>query len=266
MMRHCCILFFIVLITMPLIVTGQGRLVKPNIELLDSLVVEEEWWVGGRIYGLLQAQFGQLTVQYVGGTAPGSTQLSTPLTNGDGYGGGIQTVIEYRAPDRPWAFVGGIGAEYHYATATSSQFVNQGIYAYRARFEALSSVFYLSPSFEARLRLGRIGTFAMAGFQVDVPLSGNQASLWQHEELDGTTTGEPGFPTTSIRFGTTIQYATRVGLTLGVGHDFMVGLYGYRSQIVTPYVTVVVGTPVTSTPTSWNGATVKLGIMWRTAM
>jgi hypothetical protein len=245
---------------------GQGRLVKPNLGLLDSLAVEEEWWLGGRMYGLLQSQFGQLTVQYVGGTAPGATRLSTPLTNGDGYGGGLQVVVEYRAPDRPWAFVAGLGAEYHYATATSEKFVSQGIYAYRARFEAVSSAFYLSPTFEVRHRIGSIGTFAMAGVQVDVPVSDNRAALWQHEELDGTPTGEPGYPTTSIRYGTTINYATRVGLTLGIGHDFMVGLYGYRSQLITPFASVVIGTPVTTTPTSWNGATFKLGVMWRTAL
>jgi hypothetical protein len=106
----------------------------------------------------------------------------------------------------------------------------------------------------------------MAGVQVDVPVSDNRAALWQLEELDGTPTGEPGYPTTSIRYGTTINYATRVGLTLGIGHDFMVGLYGYRSQLITPFASVVIGTPVTTTPTSWNGATFKLGVMWRTAL
>lgn len=255
-----------VLVACSIGVSAQIRSTKPAFGQLDSLIVSEEWWLGGRLYGTLNQQFGTLTVQYVGGTAPGSTQLSTPLNNGDGYGGGMQAALEYRAPDRPWSFVFAIGAEYQYATSESPAFVNQGVFAYRARFEAVSSQWYLTPAFEARLRLNRIGTYLSGGFQVDLPLAGNASTLWQHEELDGATAGEPGFPNTSIKYGTTINYSTRVNGTIGIGHDFMVGLYGYNQQLITPYFAVHVGTPITSNPTSWNGASFRIGMMWRRAL
>lgn len=230
----------------------------------DSLFVNETWWLGGRVYGTVMQQFGRLTMSYAGSTAPGATGLKATMDGGSGYGAGFQAVVEYRAPDRPWTFVGGIGGEYRYATAESSTLVSEGIYAFNARYEGVSSVLYIAPAFEARLRLSKVGAYAMIGMQVDIPVLGEESSLWQHEEANTPRpNGEPGFPNTSIKFRLSIDYSTRIGLQLGVGHDFMVGLFGYRKQLITPFASIYVGTPITSNPTSWNNAMLRIGIMWR---
>jgi hypothetical protein len=251
------------LVAGPLAVQAQ-QTKKPDMVVVDSLFVNEVWWLGGRIYGTVMQQFGRLTMSYAGSTAPGATGLKAAMDGGSGYGGGFQAVVEYRAPDRPWTFVGGIGGEYRYATAESSTLVSEGIYAFNARYEGVSSVLYIVPAFEARLRLSKVGAYAMVGVQVDVPVLGEESALWQHEEANTPRpNGEPGFPNTSIKFRSSIEYSTRVGLQLGVGHDFMVGLFGYRKQLITPFASIYVGTPVTSVPTSWNSAMLRVGIMWR---
>lgn len=234
---------------------------------LDSLRLREEWWIGGRVSGMLMTNFGTLTVGYAGGTAPGSKPLQTATSGGSGYGIGAQAVLEYRPHGSLLGAALGIGIDYRHATAESREFVSQGIFAYHARFEAVSDVAYATVSTEARFRIGATGAFILAGLQVDVPVTGDGATLWQHEESTGTAPGEtPGAPNTSIKFATTIDYATRLGLNVGVGHDFMVGLFGYRSQLVTPFAILQAATPVTSVPTSWNGMILRMGIMWRSGL
>lgn len=230
----------------------------------DSLRLKEEWWVGASVSAHYAMGFGTLTVQYVGGTAPDAPSLSTQTQGGFGYGIAFAPSIEYRAYNSPLGLMLNFGVDYRYATSSSTTPVSNGIYAYNATFESNSSILYGTLALFAKYSIGSRGFFVLGGPFLDLPLS-SDSYIWQHETLpEGSEVGEePGFPNTSIKFATTPDMRPRVGFQIGFGTDIMTGLFGYTSQLISPYFLVQGATPVVSDPTAWNSLMFRGGIIWR---
>lgn len=253
------------LCTLTMASRGQGLPYTGDYLGPDSLVVHEWLWLGFRAQVMTTVHFGDLTVEYATGTAPGAEPLAMTTTGGIGYGGGAQAVIEVRpSPTTPIAFLLGGGLDYRYATARASEVVTADIYAYNAIFEAVSKQLYATFTLEGRYNITINGWHLFAGVDAELPISGNRASMWQHEIPTGEKPGEdPGAPNTSIKYKTEIDYSMRIGGHIGFGKDMMVGLFGYRNQLLTPYVAVFAGSPITTTPTPWNMFNIKAGATWR---
>lgn len=233
----------------------------------DTLRLKEEWWIGASITAHYAMGFGTLTVQYVGGTAPGAPSLSAQTQGGYGYGLAWAPSIEYRSYNSPLGIMLNLGVDYRHATSTSTTPISNGIYAYNATFESNSSILYGTAALFAKYSIGSRGFFMLGGPFIDIPLS-SDSYIWQHEILpDGVEVGEePGFPNTSIKFATQPDMRPRVGFQIGFGTDFLTGLFGYTSQLVTPYVLVQAATPVVSDPTAWNSLMFRGGIIWRVGL
>lgn len=230
----------------------------------DSLVLKEWLWVGFRLQVMTTMHFGDLTLDYATGTAPGSEPLSMRTTGGFGIGGGSMGIVEVRVPNTDLAFVVGGGLDYRYATSRASEIITADIYAYNAIFEAVSKQLYGVFTIEGRYNITMNGWHVFAGIDAEVPISGNRASMWQHEISKGEKPGEePGAPQTSIKYRTEIDYLMRFGGHIGFGKDLMVGLFGYKNQLLTPYLLLSAGSPIASNPTPWNTLTIKAGATWR---
>jgi hypothetical protein len=119
----------------------------------------------------------------------------------------------------------------------------------------------------ATWHIGRSGFMLMGGPIIDVPVS-TDASVWQNEMLaDSMSVGEePGFPETSINYRTIVQRSVRVGLQAGAAINIMAGLFGYTAQIVTPYLVGQLATPMVTSPTMWNAASIRIGVLWRVGL
>lgn len=230
----------------------------------DSLLLKEEWWLGASISGHYAMGFGTLTVQFIGGTAPGAPTASAQTQGGYGYGIAFAPSIEYRAYRSPLGLMFNVGVDYRYATSTSTTPLSDGIYAYNATFESNSAILYATAALLAKYSLGSRGFFVLGGPFLDLPVS-SSSYVWQHETLpDGVDVGEePGFPNTSIKFTTTPDMRPRIGFQIGIGTDIMTGLFGYTSQLLSPFVMIQGATPVVSEPTAWNSLMVRGGVIWR---
>lgn len=262
MRRPLSILAFMILMSM----TSRGQGMPYTGEFLgpDSLIVNEWLWLGFRAQVMTTVHFGDLTIEYATGTAPGAEPLAMTTTGGIGYGGGAQGVIEIRPIKAPYAFVLGGGLDYRYATSRASEVVTADIYAYNAIFEAVSKQLYATFTLEGRYNVSISGWHVFAGIDAELPISGDRASMWQHEISTGDKPGEdPGAPATSVKYKTEIDYQMRFGGHFGFGKDMMVGLFGYKNQLLTPYLAVFAGSPITSTPTPWNMLNIKAGATWR---
>ncbi|HLP28707.1 MAG TPA: hypothetical protein VK147_08705 [Candidatus Didemnitutus sp.] len=233
----------------------------------DTLRLKEEWWIGASVSAHYAMGFGTLTVQYVGGTAPDAPTLSAQTQGGFGYGVAIAPSIEYRSYNSPLGLMLNLGVDYRYATSTSTTPVSNGIYAYNATFESNSSILYGTVTLLAKYSLGSRGFFVIGGPFLDLPLSSN-SYIWQHELLppDEVVGEEPGFPNTSIKFATTPDMRPRVGFQIGFGTDIMTGLFGYTSQLVSPFILIQGATPVVSDPTAWNSLMFRGGVIWRVGL
>lgn len=230
----------------------------------DSLVLHHEWWLGLNTSAGYGMNFGTLTVPYVGGTSPGSEPIRAATQGGYGYGVGSGLALEYRPYQSPLGFILTAGAEWRWMQSESTQPVRNDIYAYNATFETQSRVIYAVVMLATKVQIFRNGTFLMAGINLDYPMKSLETTMWQHEIPDGKPTNdEPGAPQTSIKFATQIDFRPRLGLHVGIGHDILAGLFGYRSQLITPYVVLQGATPTVSDPTSWTGVNVRLGAIWR---
>lgn len=230
----------------------------------DSLVLRQEWWVGANISGFFQQNFGALTVQYVGSEAPGTTRLYANTQGGYGYGAGAGPIVEFRPFRSRLAYGLMLAGEYRTVRSESSTPIANDVYAFNAIFETHATAWYATVAPFVRYQLTAAGAYILGGITVDVPLMVTDAYVWQHELPTGEMPGtEPGGATTSIKFKTEVDMRVRFGMQLGLGHDFMIGLFGYKNQLISPYFVLQGGTPIVSSPTALNGLSARVGVLWR---
>jgi len=246
---------------------SQGFSTSSGDEVLDSsdsLVLREEWWVGGNISAFYQQNFGTLTVQYVGSDAPGSVRLNANTQGGYGYGAGMGPIVEYRPFRSPLAFGLMLAGEVRTIQSTSNTPVSNDIYAFNAIFETHLTAWYATVAPFVRYQVSPAGAYIFGGITVDVPVVIADVYVWQHELPVETPTGsEPGRALTSIKFKTEADMRVRFGMQLGVGHDIMVGLFGYKNQLISPYFVLQGGTPIVASPTALNGFIARVGFIWK---
>ncbi len=231
----------------------------------DSLALRQEWWIGVNASGFYQQNFGALSVQYVGSEAPGSVRLHANTEGGSGYGAGIGPIAEFRPIRSRLAFGLLLAGEWRTFRSESTTPISNDIYAYNATFETHATAWYATISPFVRYQLNASGAYMLCGITVDVPLKVTDTYVWQHEvphigETPGTASGRA---LTSIKFQTELDMRVRFGMQLGFGHDFMVGLFGYKNQLISPYVVIQGGTPIVSSPTALNGLIARVGVLWK---
>lgn len=267
---HIVRVLLVIIVAIAASVTSMAQLVNTgNIDEVqippDTFHVEHEYWIGGYASALLMMNFGDLTVSYRGSMVPGASPESVKTTGGFGYGAALGAVFSYLPRRELYGLSFMAGLDYRWTKSESAVPEHDGINTFNATFETNAKILYLSASLNGLYRVGSRGAYLTIGATVDMPMSGNEIILWQHEQSTGTAPGEtPGAPNTSIKYRTTTDFRPRVGLQIGAGHDFLAGLFGYRRQLVTPYVSIQAATPMVSTPTAWNSIAVRLGLMWRT--
>lgn len=271
-MKH----FACTMLVLGAIVTGsavsQAQVFQTGVddELLmprDTLIRKSEWWLGFNTSAYYAMNFGKLTVDITGGTAPNSPPFTVTPQGGWGFGAGIGPSVEYRPLFSQIGFVLNTGIEWRYAQATTNVPIANDIYAYNAVFEAQSKVVYFATSLSAKAQLTVEGLFVMGGLTADIPVSTQEEIVWQHEIWNGEPPSNlPGAPQTSIKWNTKVHFSPRVGLQVGIGRDFMTGMFGYRGQLLTPYFVLQGGTPAVFEPTMWNSITARLGVIWRAGL
>lgn len=231
----------------------------------DSLALRHEWWIGVSGSGFYQQNFGALSVQYVGSEAPGSVRLNAITEGGSGYGAGFGPVVEFRPFRSPVAFGLLVMGEWRTFRSESTTPIENYIYAFNAVYETNASAWYATISPYVRYQINAPGAFLLCGITVDVPLKETDTYVWQHEvpktgEGPGTVAGRA---LTSIKFKADLDMRVRFGMQIGFGHDFMVGLFGYKNQLISPYFVLQGGTPIVSSPTALNGISARVGFLWR---
>lgn len=233
----------------------------------DTLMRKSEWWLGVHGSAFYGMNFGTLTVNMIGGTAPDSPQLQVTPEGGYTYGIGFGPTLEYRPIFSELGFLFTMNMDWRWMQAESSVPIAIDGFAYNATFESQNTVLYAASTISAKWQVGVTGAFLMAGITLDYPLATLESFVWQHEHWDGgPPTNLPGAPQTSIKFATEVEWMPRAGVQFGVGHDFMVGMFGYRGQMITPYLVVNAGTPTVFEPTAWNSASVRIGALWRAGL
>ena len=231
---------------------------------LDTLERRSEWWLGIQGSAFYAKNFGTLTVEMVGGTAPDQPAFSVTPQGGYGYGVGGGLALEFRPIHSMLGFLLTSSMDYRWSQSETIVPIKDDIFAYNAVFESQSNVLYLATALSVKAQLGVTGSFAIVGVTYDYPVQTVQSFVWQHEVWEGEEpTNLPGAPQTSIKFNTTVKYEPRFGLQIGVGHDFQAGFFGYKGQLVTPYFVIQGGTPIVSAPTSFNSVFARLGFIWR---
>lgn len=261
----------IIIITLALCqVVGHSQIMQSGqdevLQLLpqDTLERKHEWWLGfgataGYAYG-----FGTLSLDIVGGTSPGRPPITVTPQGGMGYNVSVMSIVEYRPIFSQIGFVYSLGLELQWMKAETQEPISNGIYAQNAVFEAQNTVLYMSNVVGTKVQVGAMGAFGIVGLRFDLPVSVLDSYVWQHEVWEGEAPNDiPGAPQTSIKFNTAPSFSPRLGLQIGFGHDFQAGMFGYRGQLITPYVVLQGATPTVSDPTSWNSVSVRLGVMWR---
>lgn len=229
----------------------------------DSLEVQHVFWIGPTFSGMFSLYFGELTAKYAGGSSPGSTSQIASTKGGFGAAGGGGGVVEFRPFGDVWSVFAMVCADYRYTTSSTASTVSNDIFAINAEFEIITKSWYISVSPSFRYMFGRTGAFAYAGLDFELPVGEQYSGVWQHEYPTGDSVGsEPGAPQTNILFKSSLKYVPRMGIHVGMGHDFLVGLFGYRRQMLTPWFQISASTaPVSGA--GWNGIGLRFGIMWR---
>lgn len=233
----------------------------------DAVEMREEWWLGGTIAGGLHSAFGTLDVITITSPAPEIPPAHARTTGGWGASVMIAPALEYRPYRSSLGMLIATGVEFSRMQSTSTEPVSDVPYAYNATFETNVTSLSWFGSAMATWYIGTSGVMVMGGPTIDVPMS-ITAVVWQHENLaDSMAPGdEPGFPQTSIQYNPGIARNVRVGLQVGCAMNIMAGLFGYTSQLVTPYIIGHVATPLVTTPSPWNAVAVRLGVMWRAGL
>ena len=234
---------------------------------VDTLIRKSEWWLGVNASAFYSMNFGTLTTDIIGGTAPGEGAFQITPEGGFGYGIGAGPSLEYRPIFSSLGFVLTTNIDYRMQWAETTTPMGADIFAYNATFQAYSTVLYSATTISAKMQMGVTGSFVMAGITLDLPLATLDSYVWQTEVWEGEPVSDyPGRPMTQIKFNTNVEFQPRIGLQFGVGHDFMVGMFGYRGQLLTPYITLQGGTPTVWEPTMWNSVSLKIGVLWRAGL
>lgn len=233
----------------------------------EAFEMREEWWLGGALAGGLHSAFGTLDVITITSPVPEIPSAHARTLGGWGASVSLAPTVEYRPYRSSLGMLVSAGIEYSRIQSASTEPVTDIPYAYNAMFETSVTSLSFIGSVMATWYVGTSGVMVMGGPTIDVPLS-TTASTWQHENLaDSLVPGdEPGFPQTSIQYRPAFERDVRVGLQMGCAVNIMAGLFGYTSQLVTPYIVGHVATPLVTTPASWNAIAVRLGVMWRTGL
>ncbi|KAB2894874.1 MAG: hypothetical protein IAE64_04030 [Flavobacteriales bacterium] len=242
--------------------------IDDNLEYpLDTLIRNHEWWLGFGSSAFYAVNFGTLTVDLAGGTSPGSPTYRVTPSGGTGYGMGVGPALEYRPRFSQLGYMLAALVEWRHASAETTVPIAYDNFAYNAVYESHSTVVYAGLGLSVKAQLGVTGMFAMAGLTADVPVAVTSSYLWQHELWNGELPSNlPGAPQTSIKWKTNVNYMPRLGLQVGFGHDFMVGMFGNRNQLLSPYVVLQGATPTVSEPSAWNNISIRLGAVWRTGL
>lgn len=231
---------------------------------IDTLQRKHEWWLGVGGSAFYAMGFGTLTMDIIGGTAPDQPKFTVTPQGGWSFGVAFGPVVEYRPIHSDLGILMSANIDWRWMKAETTEPIANDIFAQNATFEAQSTVLYASIGMSAKAQLGITGSFAMVGVIFDQPIATVDSYVWQHEVWEGEApTDIPGAPQTSIKFNTTPSFQPRIGVQVGFGHDFLAGMFGYRGQLITPYVVLQGATPTVSDPTSWNSVSVRLGVMWR---
>lgn len=230
----------------------------------DSLRLLHEWWVGADLSGYYAMHYGALTINHIGGEAPGSPFQKTETTGGSGYGFSLAASVEYRPFFEKLGLLGNLGIQWTSASTYNDNVRTGEEFANNATYQANNTVIYANLGINARYMLNPYGLFLIGGFSIDIPVSVAESYIWQIETQTTTNNPEvPGTPNTNIRFSTHPNFSTRVGLNIGAGYDFLAGLFGYRRQLLTPYMMLNASTPAVSEPTSWGNISLRAGVIWR---
>ena len=269
MMRYLPILVFCIALASPRLVAQliPGSAAEGLRAPKDVVEMREEWWLGGAMVGGLHSAFGTLDVITVASPVPEIPSAHARTSGGWGASISLSPTIEYRPYRSSLGMLISAGIEYSRIQSTSTMPITDVPYAYNATFETSVTSLALIGSALATWHIGTSGVMIMGGPTIDVPMS-TTASVWQYENLaDSIAPGdEPGFPQTSIQYQPSIERDVRVGLQVGCAINIMAGLFGYTSQLVTPYIVGHVATPLVTTPSSWNAVAVRLGVMWRAGL
>ncbi len=233
----------------------------------EALVMREEWWVGGTLAGGLHSAFGTLDLTYVTSPLPEVPSAHARTDGGWGVSMTLAPNIEYRPYRSSVGAMFALGVEYSRLQSSSTQPITDLPYAYNATFQSTVTTFSVVASAIATWYPGSSGLMLMIGPTIEIPLSA-QASVWQNERLADTMSvgNEPGFPETNIEFRPAISTETRIGFQVGGAFNMMTGLFGYTSQLLTPYVTLHIATPIVRDPTAWGTGSVRLGVIWRAGL
>lgn len=231
---------------------------------LDTLVRKSEWWLGVQGSAFYAMNYGVLSEQVIGGTAPDQPGFVVEPQGGYGYGIGGGLALEFRPIHSDLGFLVTSGVDWRWARAETQIPISNDIYAYNAVFESQSTVLYSASAISVKAQLGVTGMFVLAGFTYDVPITTLDSYVWQNEKWEGEpVSNQPGAPQTSIKFKTQKKFESRLGLQIGFGHDIQAGLFGYKGQLVTPYIVIQGATPIVTAPTVWNNISARLGFIWR---
>ncbi|MBI2793141.1 MAG: hypothetical protein HYX66_00645 [Ignavibacteria bacterium] len=234
---------------------------------LDTLVRKSEWWLGVQGSAFYAMNYGTLSEQIIGGTAPDQPGFVVKPQGGYGYGIGGGLALEFRPIHSDLGFLVTSGVDWRWAKAETQVPISNDIYAKNALFESQSTVLYVASAMSAKVQLGVTGMFVLAGFTYDVPLKTLDSYVWQNEKWEGEpVSNQPGAPQTSIKFNTQKKFESRIGLQIGFGHDFQAGLFGYKGQVVTPFIVIQGATPMITAPTTWNNISARLGFIWRAGL
>lgn len=233
----------------------------------EALEMREEWWFGGAASGGLHQAFGTLDLIYVASPGPEIPAAHARTDGGWGASMLLAPTIEYRPYRSSLGALLSAGVEVLRLQSASTMPISDPPYAYNATFQSTLTLYSVAVSAIATWHVGTSGVFLMAGPTIDVPISVD-ADTWQHEILaDSVSVGdEPGFPETTIQYRPSITADLRVGFQIGCAVNIMAGLFGYTSQLVTPFVTVHMATPIVTAPSGWGVGAVRLGVMWRVGL
>ena len=233
----------------------------------EPLVMREEWWLGGAVAGGLHQAFGTLDLVYVTSPSPDIPSAHARTDGGWGASMLLAPTIEYRPYQSPVGAILMAGVEVLRLQSTSTTPIADPPYTYNATFRSTVSMNMVGISALATWHIGTSGFVMMAGPTLDIPIDVS-ADVWQHEVLaDSASVGDqPGFPETTIQYRPSMSADTRVGLQIGCAMNIMAGLFGYTSQLITPYATLNIATPITTAPSQWGAGAVRLGVMWRVGL
>lgn len=233
----------------------------------DSLSLAHEHWLGAAMTVGVALAVGQHNSSFSAGELEGESLFHAQTRGGQAFQTDFVAMYEYRPFGSKLQFGGSLGLSYLDVTSTSLRYSDTSMLIYNAWFESVTRSISLAIAPMAKYVVSDAGAYIGFSVRLDVPVIRLTHFLWQHEELmDDGPTGEDGSGTTSIRFRSASDLVTRVGAEISAGHDFLVGLFGYTGQLITPFVSVNGGTSIFEGNSSLSLITFRFGVQWRSAL